>query len=137
MRRWALSCAAILLVIGASLYLYSASKDWGMEGVPKTTATDCKISALSAAISSYQMNSGGFAPTEKQGLKALVRTPTDPPLPERWFKLAEGYDLLDSWKTPFAYHSPARKGGGEFEIVSAGPDKKMNTDDDISSVKPE
>ena len=94
-RRWLFSCAAILLASGVSLYLYFEFRYSGFEYVPKTAATDCKIIALSAAVQCYQTN-GGSVPTEKQGLKALVKLPTDPPLPERWVKLAQGYDLLDA-----------------------------------------
>ena len=97
-------------------------------------ATESKIAQLSAAVQSYKQN-GGMVPTTEQGLRALVEKPSNLPHPEKWVKLANENDLLDAWKNPFAYHSPARKGGGEFEIVSAGRDKKMNTDDDISSVQ--
>lgn len=128
----------IMLVVGIIVILMGAvlSRMGGFGDTAKIAATDAKISQLSAAISSYQTN-GGSVPSTEQGLKALVQKPGGRPVPTRWVKLANDSDLVDGWKVPLAYYSPARKGGGEFEIVSAGPDKKMNTDDDISSVKPE
>lgn len=99
--------------------------------------TEAKVMQLCAAVLLYQTN-GGVVPSAKQGLKALVEKPLDRPVPLRWVKLVnDDGDLLDAWETPFAYYRPARKGGADFEIVSAGPDKKMNTADDISSVQQE
>lgn len=129
----------IMLVVGIIVILMGAvlSRMGGFGDTAKIAATDAKISQLSAAIASYQSNSGGFVPSTEQGLRALVEKPGGRNAPTRWVKLANEGDLLDGWKMPLQYFSPARKGGGEFEIVSGGPDKKMNTDDDISSVKPE
>ena len=126
----------IMLVVGIIVILMGAviSKMGGFGDTAKIATTDSKLNQLSAAVISYQTN-GGTVPSTEQGLKALVEKPGGRPTPNRWVKLAEEKDLVDAWKTPLAYYSPARKGGGEFEIVSAGPDKKMNTDDDISSVK--
>jgi len=38
--------------------------------------------------------------------------------------------LFDRWGTPFQYK---KIGKFDFEIRSAGPDKKMNTDDDLTN----
>jgi len=126
----------IMLVVGIIVILMGAvlSKMGGFGETAKIAATDSKLGQLGAAVQSYQTN-GGTVPSSEQGLRALVEKPSGRPVPARWVKLASEKDLLDAWGTPLAYYSPARKGGGEFEIVSAGPDKRMNTEDDLTSVK--
>lgn len=128
----------IMLVVGIIVILMGAvlSRTGGFSTAAKITATQGRIGQLVSGVKTYE-STGGTLPSTEQGLKALVEKPGGRPAPTRWVKMAEKGDLLDAWKTPFAYYCPARKGGEDFEIVSAGPDKKMNTDDDISSVQPE
>ena len=128
----------IMLVVGIIVILMGAvlTQTKGFTTGAKITAAEQKINSLSSGIRSYE-NLGGNVPTTEQGLRALVEKPGGRPAPTRWVKVVDANDLLDPWKVPYAYYSPARKGDADFEIVSAGPDKKMNTDDDISSVKPE
>lgn len=136
MRRCFYFCSVICLASGALLPLRADEKAPPPAEKAKIVATEARIAQLSSAVMAYEAT-GGVVPSAKQGLKALVEKPVDRPVPLRWVKMALEADLVDAWKTPFAYHSPARKGGDQFEIVSAGPDKKMNTDDDISSVQQE
>jgi hypothetical protein len=42
--------------------------------------------------------------------------------------LAQGTRLLDRWNTPLFIHA---LGGGNYDIRSAGPDRKLWTDDDV------
>lgn len=39
--------------------------------------------------------------------------------------------IRDPWGQKFLYFHPARKGNGDFEMVSKGPDKQIDTKDDI------
>lgn len=49
-------------------------------------------------------------------------------LPDQHIALNAQGQLVDRWKTPLFFHA---LGGRRFELRSAGPDKKLWTDDDI------
>src|SRR5262245_31332095 len=49
-------------------------------------------------------------------------------LPDSHIALNQNGQLIDRWGTPLFFHAV---GGGRYEIRSAGPDKKLWTDDDI------
>lgn len=49
-------------------------------------------------------------------------------LPDNHVALNARGQLVDRWQSPFFFHA---LGDGRFEIRSAGPDKKLWTDDDI------
>jgi len=49
-------------------------------------------------------------------------------LPDQHIALNSKGQLIDRWGTPLFFHA---LGGGRFEIRSAGPDRKLWTDDDI------
>jgi len=49
-------------------------------------------------------------------------------LPDQHVALNLNGQLIDRWQTPLFFHA---LGGGRYEIRSAGPDKKLWTDDDI------
>lgn len=49
-------------------------------------------------------------------------------LPDQHIALNAAGQLVDRWQTPLFFHA---LGGRRFEIRSAGPDKKMWTDDDL------
>jgi hypothetical protein len=48
-------------------------------------------------------------------------------LPDQHIALNSKGQLIDRWGTPLFFHA---LGGGRFEIRSAGPDRKLWTDDD-------
>jgi hypothetical protein len=39
----------------------------------------------------------------------------------------------DAWKQPFLYYSPTTDPSRPFQIISAGPDLRLHTADDLSS----
>ena len=125
----------IMLVVGIIVILMGAvlTRVGGFTDSAKITATEAKINTLVAGLLTYQNNNNGILPSTEQGLRALVEKPVSNLEPRRWEKVAEDCNLIDAWGTPMTYISPARTGEDEFEVISAGPDKKMNTADDISS----
>ena len=127
----------IMLVVGIIVILMGAvlTRVGGFTDSAKITATEAKINTLVAGLRTYQNNNGGILPSTEQGLRALVEKPGGRPEPRRWIKMADADSLLDSWGTQMTYVTPAKSGDDEFEVISAGPDKKMNTADDISSAK--
>ncbi len=113
----------IALVIVAIMGTMVALSLGGATDEARVVTTQSNIRTLSNALRLYQSQNGMF-PTQEQGLEALVREPTRPPLPPRY---QEGGYLdsrnlpLDAWDRPFVYLIPGR-GGEAYEIISYGAD---------------
>lgn len=116
------------LILGGAIYTMGNIKD----GAAISTA-DTDMKAFVTALEQYR-NIGGTYPSQSQGLEALYRRPTDDPRPKRWTKSIDSEDaLLDPWNTKYKYQFPGSKDERKPEIISAGPDGKFSTEDDLSS----
>lgn len=81
-----------------------------------------------AALNKYK-NIGGTFPSEKQGLGALFKKPTDDPRPRRWTQSVASEDAFkDPWGNLYQY----KLVDGKPVLTSLGPDGKVS-DDDLSS----
>jgi general secretion pathway protein G len=79
-----------------------------------------QVDALSAAVDSFNIDTGRF-PTNEEALKALVERPAglatwDGP----YIKKKES--LIDPWGEPYQYRIPGKL--GEYDVYSLGADKK-------------
>ncbi|MFO7936436.1 MAG: type II secretion system protein GspG [Kiritimatiellia bacterium] len=81
------------------------------------------VDVLAEALGRYRFHVGRY-PTEEQGLAALVRDPGEPEWVGPYINQLRG----DPWNTPFFYRP---QDGEKLVLLSAGPDKKRGTDDDI------
>ena len=102
-------------VVGLSLYQYVRKA--------KVEAARAQIKTLQTALQMYRAAHGQL-PTQAQGLEALCRAPTDPPVPENYPE--EGYLErrtlpADPWGRPYVYLIPGRN-NETFEILSYGND---------------
>lgn len=78
------------------------------------------IAAIVQALKLYRLDNQRY-PTTEQGLDALVRKPTLPPIPPNW--KSGGYlERLprDPWGNPYLYLHPGRH--GEIDVFSLGAD---------------
>ena len=91
----------------------------------KISTTKIKIKSVESALHQYKVNYGNY-PTQGEGLRVLV----NPPDGGKPF-LKDKEIPKDEFGNEMIYLRPARKGGGEFEVVSKGPDGQEGTDDDI------
>ncbi len=94
-----------------------------------------QIRELQNALSHYQVEQGRY-PTMEQGLEALVRCPTVPPVPERY--PPEGYLSSrkvprDPWGNEFIYLVPGRE-GLPYEIISYGADGRPGGTGDAADI---
>lgn len=94
-----------------------------------------QISQLRSAVRLYQMEQGR-APTEEQGLDALVARSTRPPIPDKF--PADGYlegrrIPRDPWGHPYIYLSPGRE-QAPFEIISYGSDGEPGGEADAADI---
>ena len=122
-----LSVVIILGAVGLGLSLSAA----GGRGESRILAHPHITDEVTMKLEEYRML-GGMYPSQAQGLMALVMKPTTAPIPRRW---AQIYDEapLDSWDNELKYLFPGSQNPKKPEVISAGPDEKFGTDDDVSS----
>ncbi len=102
-----------------------------LKGIPDAAAmqrVEGDFRAISSAIQAYKMNAGSY-PTNSQGLQALVSKPDKA---TRWIQIMDKLPT-DPWGNAYSYKFPGTKKPAEFELISAGPDGKSGTDDDVST----
>ncbi len=98
-------------------------------GMGKQAAAKAQIQVFASAVDTYHMANGRY-PTQAQGLDALVRKPTQEPVPENYPESGylNGRTIpLDPWKHPYIYLTPGRQ-NEPFEILSYGGDGEPGGD---------
>ncbi len=93
----------------------------------KVKTTQIKIKSVESALHQYKVMYSNY-PTQAEGLRALM----NPPNGGRPF-LKDKDVPRDEFGNELLYFNPARKGGGQFEVMSKGADGQEGTDDDIRS----
>ena len=92
--------------------------------------TKTQINRIEQALEFYKLDNKRF-PNADQGLDALLRQPTAPPVPKSYNPA--GYikreALLDAWDMPFQYRIPGSHNPYTFDIWSYGPDGVEGGDD--------
>ena len=84
-----------------------------------------RLEAVADALAKYAIDNNGQFPTTKQGLAALLESPTDPPVPYNWRGpyLKNREVTNDAWGQEFAYVTP---GPGDppqpYDLKSLGAD---------------
>jgi general secretion pathway protein G len=117
----------LVLVILGVLAAIVVPKMTGRTQEAKVTATKTQISNLKAALDLFEHDNDRF-PSSDEGIAALVSNPSNMP---NWHKYLEQMPL-DSWGNQFQYRQPGSN-GKDYDIVSAGPDGREGTADDISN----
>ena len=92
-------------------------------GMGSQAAAKAQVQVLSSAVTTYRLAHGRY-PTQAQGLEALVRKPSQEPVPQDYPETGylDGRTVpLDPWKRPYFYLIPGRQ-NENFEILSYGAD---------------
>ncbi len=87
------------------------------------------LEGLKASLISFQIATNTY-PTTEQGLKAMI---TKPEGVRNWRAVAEPSQLVDPWLKEYFYVQPGIHNPKSYDVFSAGPDGKANTDDDIGN----
>ena len=98
-------------------------------------ATKLRIRGLEQALRLYALDPSGRFPTSSDGLAVLVKQSTRPD--PRWKGPYLETLPLNAWGKPFEYRFPGNRDRLKYEVISAGPDQAINTEDDITNLVPE
>ncbi|AVD85258.1 type II secretion system protein GspG [Pseudomonas sp. SWI6] len=80
------------------------------------------LKSIASALEVYRLDNGTY-PTTAQGLEALVKLPTRPPLPRFWD--AQGYLAslpADPWGSAYQYEIPGTRSNLDYDLFSWGAD---------------
>jgi general secretion pathway protein G len=101
----------------------------------KIAAAEADInSSLSVALDLYELDNSIY-PTTEQGLRALMKEPDIPPLPEDWQGpyIRGKKDFRDPWDNQYHYISPGVHNPKSFDLYSTGPDGIEGNSDDVTN----
>jgi len=88
------------------------------------------LECLRQPLEMFKIISGRY-PTIAEGLNALImRPPNIPGAADDW-PLLQGGVPLDPWGHSYIYRCPSTRPNQDFDLLSAGPDGKEGTADDI------
>ena len=120
----------IMIVVGIIVILLglAISKIGNPTGFAKQTAVRADVQAIGTQLQLYE-SMNGFYPTTEQGLQALVTQPSTDPQPTRWYQLFKQVPK-DPWGSDYIYRCPGQRNPGTYDLYSAGPDRRADTDDD-------
>ena len=90
----------------------------------KVAATRANLQGIQTALAKYALAEGN-PPTQSQGLDALVKPTSVPPVPKMFPSGGYLNKLpVDGWNRPIQYLAPGRK-GQPFELISLGKDGQL------------
>lgn len=96
----------------------------------KSEAASIQVHALTAAVDSFQLDTGRF-PTNEEGLKALVDRPNNT---TNWDGpyIVKRDSLIDPWGKPYLYKIPGRS--AEYDVYTLGSDQKEGGEGDAADI---
>ncbi len=112
----------IAILMGAVIYNISGNLDDA-----KSITARTGIQSITTSLKRYEMSNLN-APSNEQGLQALVTTPSGAPKPRGWMQLLKELPM-DPWGQPFQYRNPGVHNPTSYDVYSLGPDKKESADD--------
>jgi len=116
----------ILATLGALVYPSLAKKAL----TARIVAAQTQITGFRTALAGFEMDNDRY-PQTRPGLLELVQRPRDA---KNWRGpyLEKGIPK-DPWKNDYVYECPGRHNPDSYDLISAGPDGIVGTDDDITS----
>lgn len=116
----------LVLVILGTLAAIVLPRFSGVSKRSKITAAQTQISTFKTALNNFEVDMGGYP----KSLEDLIHQPRDG---QGWHGPYLDSDTIpvDPWGNPYVYTFPGKHNTSSFDIVSAGPDQQLNTDDDI------
>ncbi len=117
----------LVLVILATLAAIVIPKMAGRSQQAKVTAAKSDISSIGMALDLYEADNGSYP----KSLNDLNSAPANAP---EWKGpyLKKGVPN-DPWGGVYVYDNPGKHGNSGYDLMSAGPDGRAGTDDDLTS----
>lgn len=97
----------------------------------KMETAKIQVDALSAAVDSFNIDTGRF-PTNEEALKALVEKPAGLPAWDGPY-IKKKESLIDPWGEPYKYRIPGSS-SREYDVYTFGSDRKEGGEGDSSDV---
>jgi len=119
----------LVVAILGILVAITAPRLVGQASRAKIKATRVAMQNIITALNMYEQDQSGF-PTTEQGLEALVTRPSE--VSEDTWQKHLGKVPVDAWGHKFQYTCPSEH-GEDYDLVSAGPDGRFGTEDEITS----
>ncbi len=117
----------LVLVILATLAAIVYPKLAGRTQQAQLTAAKSQIASISLALNAYEVDNGYYP----KSLDALINQPADA---NNWHgPYLEKAVPLDPWNNNYLYEYPGKHTQNGFDLMSAGPDGRTGTDDDINN----
>lgn len=123
----------VVVIILGVLAAIVLPKFTGRTEEARITAGRSQLDIIATGLDAYELDNGRF-PTSDQGLAALVKEPSSPPVPRNW----KGPYLAkkvpeDPWGSKYIYSQPGKHNKRSYDIISYGPDAKEGGEDDIKN----
>jgi general secretion pathway protein G len=120
----------VVLLILAMLTTIAAPRVTKYLSKAKTGTAKIQVDALSAAVDSFILDVGR-APTQSEGLKALLSAPSDT---ANWDGpyLKKSASLIDPWGRPYLYKHPGQH--SDYDILTLAADNKEGGDGDAGDI---
>jgi general secretion pathway protein G len=138
MKKILFSFVSLLIFLSLVFSTKSAeSNTFGGKGIQNSggSKTDAEIQeaktmmeTIKFVLDHYKLDNGMY-PTTEQGLKALVKKTTIPPLPHNWRGIYLGGIPMDPWGKPYNYVCPGAHNKNSYDLSSYGPDGVESQDD--------
>ena len=125
----------VIIIIGVLAALV-APQLFQRVGQSKTAAARSQVEMLGTALEAYRLDNSYF-PSTQQGIDALFKKPTAPPVPTGWRgPYIKKPVNKDPWGRPYKYMSPGKFNPETYDLSSLGRDGKdggTGEDADIKS----
>ena len=121
----------LVLVILGTLAAIVLPKFTGTTQKARVQQAVTQISTFKTALNGYEISVGGY-PKGSSGLVDLIQKPRDA---QGWSGPYLESDAIpkDPWGNDYIYVCPGKHNPSSYDISSAGPDGRPNTDDDITN----
>jgi general secretion pathway protein G len=119
----------LVLVILGILAAIVVPKFAGRTEQARLTAAATQISSFGTALDAFEVDNG-YYPRGKAGLQDLVQQPRDA---QSWKGPYVKEIPKDPWGNEYVYECPGRQNASSYDLLSAGPDGKAGSEDDITN----
>ena len=120
----------LVLVILGILAAIVVPKFSGRTEQARQTAALSQIATFGTALDAFEVDTGHY-PKGKNGLFDLVQQPRDA---QNWKGPYMKNEIpKDPWGSEYVYECPGKHNPSSYDLMSAGPDGRAGTEDDITN----